>query len=222
VCGTGNEDLAVTCSSCKSYLQSKVDTLDLFGMMWGLMESPRSAFKKVVLSRHKNYVFLLSSLLGMSLVYSLFWYKTLGSYFSNLLTLVGTGLLLGPPLGIVFVFLFSILGVRVARLLGGKATMRNTFAVVSYASLPLVFALTCVFPLELAIFGLDFFGKNPPPIVIKPIVYIALLGFDVLAFFCSWLLLIEGTIVANGFTRLKGMLHSVIVMALAGVCAAIL
>ena len=222
VCGTGNDDLAITCSSCKGFLQSKVDNLDLFRTFWGLMESPRAAFRQVVLSRHKNYILLLSSLLGMSLIYSLFWYKTLGSTFSNLLTLLGTGLLVGPPLGMLSVFLFSVVAVVLARVLGGKATMRNTFAVTSYASLPVVMSLICIFPLEMAIFGLDFFGKNPPPIVIKPVVYVALIGLDALAILGSWLLLVEGTRVANGFSRMRALLHTFIVTVLAGACVAAL
>ena len=57
ICGVQNDELAVLCSSCKSYLQSKVDSLNLFATIWQLIENPRAAFKKIVLARHKNYVF---------------------------------------------------------------------------------------------------------------------------------------------------------------------
>ena len=219
VCGKENDDLAVICSHCKSYLQSKVNNLNLFETIWTLIESPRSAFKRIALARHKNYVFLLSSLLGMSLAYTLLWYKNLGGRFSNVLTLVGTGILTGPPLGILFVFLFSAVMLRIGKLLGGKATMRNTFAVVSYAAVPIIFSLVIVFPIEIAIFGLYFFDNNPPPLVINPVIYVTLIGFDLVAVLWSWILLIEGSIVSNGFTRTKSVLITLAVMVVTGVCA---
>jgi hypothetical protein len=201
VCGHENDDLAVVCISCKSYLQTKVDTLDLFQTLWSLIISPRAAFRRIALSRHKNYAFLLSSLLGIALVFTILWFKNLGRLFPNLIVLLLTGLVAGPFVGIAFVSLFCAVMIVLGRLLGGKATRRNTFGVVAYASMPIVLSLVLVFPIEVAIFGLDFFDNNPSPLVIKPFVYVALLGFDSLAVLWSWLLLIEGSIVANGFTR---------------------
>lgn len=203
VCGHENDDLAVLCISCKSYLQTKVETLDLFQTLWLLVISPGAAFRRIALSKHKNYVFLLSSLLGIALVFTLLWFKNLGRLFPNLFILLLTGVVSGPFVGIAFVFVFSAVMIILGRLLGGKATRRNTFGVVAYASMPIVLSLVLVFPIEVAIFGLDLFDNNPSPLVIKPFVYVALLGFDSLAVAWSWLLLIEGSIVANGFTRAR-------------------
>ncbi len=219
VCGTRNDDLATLCISCKSYLQSKIDTLDLFSTIWGLIDSPKAIFKKIVLAQHKNYVLLLSSLFGISLAYTVFWYKNLGPLFSNALTLLGTGLLLGPPVGMAFVLCFSVVLNWVSGMFGGNATLRNTFAVVSYSSLPIIFTLVFVFPVELAMFGLDFFGNNPSPIVIKPIAYIILVGFDFLGFVWSWILLIEGSIVMNGISRMKAALVTLFMMIILGMCS---
>jgi len=203
VCGHENDDLAVLCVSCKSYLQSKVDTLDLFQTFWTLIISPRTAFRRIALSRHKNYIFLVSSLLGIALAYSVLWFKNLGPSFPNLIILLLSGLLAGPLLGIAFVFLFSAVMILLDRLLGGRATLRTTFGVVAYSAMPIVLSLVLVFPIEVAIFGIDLFDNNPSPLVIKPFIYITLLGFDTLAVLWAWLLLIEGAIVANGFTRAR-------------------
>jgi hypothetical protein len=219
VCGLKNDEFAITCSSCKSYLQSKVDTLNLFSTIWSLIESPRLAFRKIVLSRHKNYVLLLSSAFGVSLVYAAFWYKGVGAKFSNVLELVGTGLALGPFVGILFSLGLSLILMNSARMFGGGTKLRNMFAVVSYACIPVVFSLAIVFPIEIAVFGLDFFGLNPSPLVISPNVYIALLAFDGLALLWSYLLLVEGMSVLKGLTFWKAIITTLPPAALLGLVA---
>ena len=222
ICATENDDFATICSSCRGYIQSKVDNLNLFETIWKLIESPREAFRRIVLSNHKNYIFLLSGLIGMALAYTIFWYKTLGEQFASLLTLVGTGFLLGMPLGIVFVLLVSTVLQRTARLFGGKVNLKNTYALVTYACMPIVLSLVFVFPIEIAIFGQDFFGRNPPPMVISPVIYLVLIGLDVLTVAWSWFLLVEGMIVANGFTRGKTVVVTLSVLLMTAGAASII
>lgn len=216
VCGTHNNDLALKCSSCRSFLQTKIDTIDLFQTLWQLIESPGVAFKKIVLATHKNYIILLASLSGICLVYTVLWYKSLGIQFANVLTLTGTGLVVGPPVGILFTLVLSALLVLLGKVFRLHASFRNVFAVVAYASGPILFSLVFIFPLEIAIFGLDFFGQNPSPMVIKPAVYIMLLGFDALAAVWSVFLLVAGVAVATGTTRLQSLLLTGIACALFG------
>ena len=203
VCGTQNDEFAVVCVSCKSFLQTKVDNLNLFETLWSLMETPRAAFRRIALARHKNYVILLSCLLGMAVVYLVIWLKTLGARLPNLALLVGAGFVIGPFAGVLFTFLFSFLVHRVGRLLGGTGSYRNVRAAIVYAMVPIVYSLVLVFPIEIALFGPYFFSDNPPPLVINPVAYIVLLGFDAAAMIWSLVLLIEGTVVVNGFSRGK-------------------
>jgi hypothetical protein len=214
VCGTQNDEFAAVCVSCKSFLQTKVDNLNLFETLWSLMESPRATFRRIALARHKNYVILLSCLLGMAIVYSAIWLKSLGTRVPDFALLMGAGLVAGPPVGIIFTFLFSFLVHRMGRLLGGTGTYRNVRAATIYASVPVVYSLIFVFPVEIAIFGPYFFSDNPPPLVINPAAYIVLLGFDGAAVLWSLALLIEGTVVVNGFGRGKGVLVALIMVAL--------
>jgi hypothetical protein len=51
------------------------------------------------------------------------------------------------------------------------------------------------------------------------VVYVALLGFDLIAIVWTWLLLFEGTMVANGFTRIKSVFVTGSMLTLTGVCA---
>jgi len=219
VCGIDNGEFATTCSSCKSYLQSKVDALDLFGTLWRLLESPREAFRRIVLSQHKNYVFLLSALLGVSLVYGLFWFKNLANFFSNILTLLGAGLLLGPPVGIALAALSSLILTGLLRVFRKRVSVRNMFTVVSYAAAPVVFSLIAVFPVEVAVFGSDLFRSDPSPMAIKPVVYSILLLLDGLAVVWSWVLLTRGVSVAGGLSIPKALFVTFGFLVIAGAAA---
>lgn len=216
VCGTSNDDLATTCVTCRGFVQAKVDTLNLFETMWRLMESPRRAFRQIVLARHKNYVLLLSSLLGVCVVFAFVWFRSLGAYFPNLFALLGLGLVAGPPVGIVFVLVASYLLQILARPLGGRGTARNMFSVIAYASIPVILTLGLVFPVEMAVFGQDFFGRNPPPLVINPVAYIVLLSLDGLAVVWSAFLLSEGITVGSGVVRSRSLVLTGVAIALAG------
>ncbi len=216
VCGQQNDDLSALCSACRGFLQGKVENIDLFQTIWQLIETPGAAFKKIVLARHKNYAYVLSALLGISLALGIFWLKKLAPMFTNLLTLVGSGGLVGIPLGLVFVLILSIVVAITVRLFGGKASVKNAFAIISYASVPIVLSLVFVFPLEIAIFGVDFFGTNPPPMLLNPAVYMALLGFDTFAVGWTFLLLFRGLSVLTGFRTVKCAVVTLLVLLVPG------
>ncbi|HUI08810.1 MAG TPA: YIP1 family protein [Bacteroidota bacterium] len=183
------------------------------------MESPRAAFRRIALARNKNYVIVLSSLLGIAGVYAVIWLRALGPRFPNLAFLVGAGILAGPPLGIVLVLLLSVLVHRLGRLLGGRGTYRNVRAVVAYAAVPVVYSLVIVFPVEIALFGTYFFSNNPPPLVINPAAYVVLLGMDGAALLWSLALLVEATVVVNGFGRGKALIVASAVICLTSLAA---
>jgi hypothetical protein len=219
VCGTENDELAVVCVSCKSFLQMKVDNLNLFATLWGLMESPKSTLRKIVLARHKNYAYVLPLLFGIALVYAFFWYRNFGARFYDLASLIAAGLVVGPLAGLAFALVFSFVTQRVGRLLGGKGTFRNVFAVTSYAATPIVYSLVFVFPIEVAVFGVYFFGNNPPPLVIQPVIYVILLVFDGAALLWTFILLTEGTAIAIHLTRAKAVILTSVMIGLTGLAA---
>jgi hypothetical protein len=203
VCGTENDSLSVTCARCKGYLQSRKDALNLFETLWGVVESPRSTFRQIVLARHKNYTVILSAVFGIALVYGGVWFRHLGNLVTNRMILGLSGLVLGPPVGVVTVVLIAVAMKFSGRLVGGKAGFWSLHAVAAYASVPIICSLAFVFPVELAVFGLNLFGTNPHPMVINPGAYVTLLGLDALAIGWWSILMVNALIAANGLTKTR-------------------
>jgi len=215
VCGTPNEDLAVVCSSCRSYLQGKVDTLNLFQTIWGLAEAPRATMRRVLLARHKNYTLFLSALFGVACAYGVFWLQNAAARFDTIFSLTLAGMAWGPVFGVLFTALLASVAWAAGRVLGQPAPWWNVFAVTSYAAVPVVLTLFFVYPVEVAVFGIEFFGTNPPPMVINPVVYVGLIAFDTAAVILATLLLGAGAAEAHRLPRWKAALVAGAVLAAA-------
>jgi hypothetical protein len=212
LCGTENSDLDVVCRSCKGFMQAKVDTLDLFSTAWGLLEQPRRTFRRIALAKSKNYVVLLSAALGVAIVYLYLWHWQLAVVIPSLVTLLGIGLLVGPPLGNLFIALCAAVVGFILRSRGINLTFRNVRAVLAYACLPVVASLLLVMPLEIAIFGSYFFDNNPPPMVINPLAYVGLIGLDAVAGLWSAVLMMLGFRYAAGTPWVWSIIASAIVV----------
>lgn len=201
VCGKENDALSVVCTACKSFLQARVDALDLFSTIGGLIEKPRATFKKIVLARYKNYSLILSALFGISLVFDLAWLKDAGNRVAGLLPILGAAVIGGPIVGVIGVLLVSIVLQQATRVFGGHATRKNLFAAIAYATAPMVIALVFIIPIQLAVFGKEFFGTNPPPSLLWPTEYYLLLALKTLAACWTVYLVIEATMAGNAFER---------------------
>jgi hypothetical protein len=220
VCGTENDDLALKCSGCRGFLQAKVEVLDLFPTLWGLIERPRPTFRRIVRARRKNFVFGLAALLGIAVVFLVMWARRSGTAFRSLAEVVGVGAGLGIPAGILLVLLLGVAGGKVSRMLGGRGGAKNFLAVTAYASSPMLYALALVLPAELAIFGMYLFDRNPDPMALKPEVYVALLAFDVLSTLWAAALLHIGLGEASGLRGTRGVVLTGGVLALAAAAVA--
>lgn len=199
-CGKENDDLAVVCTSCKGYVQSKVDTLDLFGTIWGLAEKPVRTMHRIAIARHKNYGIALSAPFGIAVMFGILWALRWGARPGGLGEVFLIGLVGGPPFGVLAVFLIAWIYRLFSRPLGGHATTREAFAVVAYSTVPVVLSLFLVMPIEFALFGQYLFDPNPSPMTINGRAYVALLVIDGLLAMCSLLLLVAGLRVALRLT----------------------
>ncbi|MBM4168260.1 MAG: hypothetical protein FJ215_03780 [Ignavibacteria bacterium] len=209
-CSTENEDLAVVCRSCKGYLQNRVVNLDLFTTVWGILESPRSTFRLVALSEHKNYALTLHALFGIAVMFTIFWYLRLGEVFGGLLETLIWGSLAGIAMGLLGAPLLALGYVLIARLLGGTASFRNSLALVAYASVPICLSLFTVFPVELVTFGMFLFTSNPSPAVLSPVSFYVLAGLDAMLMLWSIILLATATRTVSKLSFPKSLAHVIV------------
>jgi hypothetical protein len=150
-------------------------------MLWKMIESPRVAFRRVLIAEHKNYVLFLNLFFGIAVSFALLWLRHAGNEFDNLIYLlllgIFIGMLLAYPLGMGAVY-----GIHaMAKLFRGKGTVRNTYAVIGWSLAPIMLSIVFILPIELASMGLLFFTTNPSAFEIKPAVFSSLVGFDGIA-----------------------------------------
>ncbi len=211
VCQLTNDDFAVKCVSCGSFVQDRVPNIDLFAGIWLIIESPTQAFKKIIIAEHKNFVLFLSLFLGIGSVFALMWVHASGNSFDNLFSLLLFGLFIGCVVGIPLFYLVSGLYHGLAKLAGGKASWKDTYGVIGWSLVPLMLSVVFVLPLELGTLGLLFFSKNPSAYEVKPVVTIVLAGLDGLMVIWSILLASVGISMAHRFHFAKGMIITLIV-----------
>jgi hypothetical protein len=217
VCRTKNGDLRVVCSHCGGYLQARVQTLDLFETLWMLIESPHRAFKRICLSEQKNYIHFLAAVCGVDFVLCFLWYVRGGWLFEyNLQVLILALTLSGPIAGILLLYIGTGVHYLLARVMKSRPGFREVKAILAYAMVPLMFASVFLVPLELGLFGLSFFTRNPSPMVLKPGSYIVLLGMNGLTIVWTYILLVIGTRVLLAKGRVVSMVLSFCTLAVIG------
>ena len=191
VCLAENDEFATTCTSCKAFLQDRIPNLDLFDTGWTVLESPRKAFRRITLAEHKNYVFFLFTLFGISLSFTAFWILRLGNRFTSLMDLipaaVGSGIILGGVLAGAMTMIYY----GFARIAGGGTGFKTSYGLLGYSFTPVALSLFLVLPIELLTFGMYMFTWNPDPYSMKPLSYVILLALDViLAGWTVWLAIV--------------------------------
>ena len=200
ICQFENTHLAVVCSRCGSYLQGRVDNLDLFSTAWRVVENPRRTFYAIATARHKNYGLVLSALGGIAITFLLFWRIHAGDHTSSILQIVAAGVVVGIPSGVVSMVLLAGLVVVIALFYRIRVKPRNAFAVAAYSLIPLTGSFPFLLPIKLLTFGSYFFSTNPSPWLLKPLSYGILLGLDGTAFIWSVILYFTGLRVVLGTT----------------------
>jgi len=192
ICKKKNHHLALVCEFCGCFLQQKIDNLNLFEMMWKVVESPRRAFRTIAMARHKNYVIVLSSLAGVGFAFTLFWFLNVGEVLTDLISLVAYGVFFGICLGPIFILFFSIFVKLVTLFNRTKVHFKNIYSVSSYALMPIVITVFSLLPIELLTFGVYMFSRNPSAYTLKPFSYVTILGLDGLCALWTIILFVTG------------------------------
>jgi hypothetical protein len=216
VCRAENDDFAVICSQCKGFIQDRVPNLNLFETGWTVLESPRKAFRTIILAEHKNYVLFLFALFGIALSFTGFSIFKLGTYFDNLLDLISFAFSAGVALGLAAALVLTLVYHGIARLLGGRTGFRGSLGLIGYSLTPIALTLFIILPIELLTFGMYLFTGNPHPYTIKPASYVILVAFDVIIALWSVILAVLGTRVGHQISLGKSILVVVGTLALLG------
>jgi hypothetical protein len=180
ICNTQNHHLAVTCVSCRGFLQPRVENIDLFSTIWRIIERPRKTLREIAMAHHKNYILPVAGIAGIGMTFALLSVTGAGEFTINLLTLFIIGLLCGPLFGIAAVLVHSLFLLIVGKYIGTKASFKNAFAVTTYAFVPVVLSVVLLLPIEILTFGRYLFTKSPSPYMLKPLSFVILSSLDVL------------------------------------------
>ncbi len=196
-CGNENPPYKLTCINCKTHLREKIYNLDLWKMIGMLIESPVKAFKLIILSEHKNFIFLILALFSIKFfidarILSVM-YTGNGALKINLVP----ALLITFGAAILIVFVFSLIFSVINLSLGLKTRVKDDYAIFSYSQIPYSAGLIILFPIEIIIFGEFLFSDNPSPFIIKPDLAYTLAGFEGLIILWGIYLSISGVYSAS-------------------------
>jgi len=122
------------------------------------------------------------------------------------------GVLLSIPLTIILTLCIHY----VAILVGGKGTFKESYGVVGWSFIPMIFLVVIVLPLQLAALGLFAFSSNPSAYQVKPVVTVVLLGLEGLLIVWSLVLLGIGISMVHRFAVLKSIIMVTIVTGMVG------
>jgi len=189
-CKTENPYYNSVCSNCRSFLKDRVYNLDLWSLIGSLIESPSKAFRQIIFAEHKNFVFFILIFVTLKYLINIRFIAmvSVGDFQLSVGLQLSYLLVLGITLG--FFLLFSYL----YNAIGGQNKIylrfKDTFAILVYSQIPLVFALIILFTLELVILGDYLFSLNPSPLIVKGLIaylFLALeFGTVIWSFFLSF------------------------------------
>lgn len=215
-CGTENPFYKYTCANCKAYLRDKVYNLDLWQMIGLIIESPVKAFKRVIQSEHKNFIYLIIVLFAVKVFIDAGFVSILNYGNSSLRISLLPGLLISVGASILVIWIFTFLLFSVNKASGLKTRIRDNNAVLIYSLIPYSFALIVLFPVELIIFGQYLFSNNPSPFDLKPGIAYTLLAFEGLLVLWGIFLSISGIYSLSrnlGYSVLTGLIFNLYLFA---------
>jgi len=166
-CKTENPFFIFVCNNCRVYLRDRISNLDLWSTVSSIIETPSKAFKTIILSEHKNFIFFILFFIGLKYLINVRFISmlslnefrsTLGLQYSYLIVLGAT---------LIYFVSFSILYTVVWKRNDIYLRFKDTLAIIIYSQIPYLFGLVFLFTLELVLFGDYLFSKNPTPFIIK-------------------------------------------------------
>lgn len=144
-----------------------------------LTEVPAKAFKQVIFSEHKNFVFLIIFFSALKLLIdSIFIGIAQGAFYPLNNFITRYVFILAALTG--FIYLFAFFLNLMDKKAGYSSRVKDHFAIFTYSLIPHVAGLVSVFIIELVLFGGYLFSYQPSPFDIKEFLAYTLLVFEFL------------------------------------------
>lgn len=205
-CRSENPHYALNCKSCKAYLRTRIVNIDLWQFIGKLIESPVKGFTNIIYSEHKNFVLMLLVLAGLKyFLNAIIFSQTININYGTTDNLAYNYLISEGYL-IAIVVLFSLIVTLMNKSLGLLTRFKDNFAILVYSFIPLIFSVVILTPVQIALFGTHWFNFNPPPYVIKPMVFWVIIFIEGIMVLWSAFLVIAGF-----YAQSKNILYSLIV-----------
>jgi hypothetical protein len=178
-CGVENPLYFKNCSGCKHYIRSVVVNINLWSTIYQIFENPRKSLKNIIYAEHKNFMIFLLFFISVKLF--LFSYSVQSALntsinesnfnFYNLLLITA-----------LYAFIISLFIKLLTLLLNkfNKTRFKDNLALFVFSSIPIIFSLFILTPVEYGIFGEHWFVFNPSPFVIKTNLAYILIGLEAL------------------------------------------
>jgi hypothetical protein len=188
-CGTSNIFFRLNCTNCNAIIRDKVVNIDLWSILWKLIESPIPAFTQIIQAENKNFVVFLSFAAGIKLFLHTFFLSSVLNYNAGFEKQIVLNLLLLLGYFLIFIFLYAFIILRINKNLNIEGRYRDYYSLLIYGLIPLVFSFMFLTPVEYALFGKHWFISNPAPFSIKPMAAYVLLVLEILLSLWSLILI---------------------------------
>ncbi|MBI9072116.1 MAG: hypothetical protein JEY94_10990 [Melioribacteraceae bacterium] len=215
-CKSENPIYSSTCNNCKHYLRDRVYNIDLWNTFWMLMESPVSAFKKIIFSEHKNFVSLLLFFISLKVAINAVIVRN--ALFNNIiLDSIPINIAAGMVLFIVL-FILLVYGITgLNNLLGYANRFKDNLALYTYANSIFVFGLILLTTLKYALFGIYAFTFEPSPFELKTMAAWVITALEGLFFILAVIKSIQATFAQTTNTIYSTITGIVFVLLLVGI-----
>ncbi len=188
-CSAENDYFKMNCEQCGALLRDKYPNIDLFSIIWQLIETPTAAFKKVIYSEHKNYQLFLLILIVIKLTFTSFFLQSIIIEPVDYQKYFGLNFFVGFGGFLLLFILFPLFIKIVLKSNDVKSRYKDNLATLIFSLIPILLFLVLILPIEFALFGKYWLFSNPSPFLINKNVAYIFSFMEFLAFVWSFILL---------------------------------
>jgi len=166
-CSTENNYYELNCVQCGSLIRARVVNIDLWHIIWLVIDSPKKAFQTIIHAEHKNFISLLGILVSIKIYFDVQFSSNFIFSETPVLENLLLYLVVSIPLFIILTILLSLLIKFLNSRLNIKTRFKDNLAIYIYSFLPILAGLIFLLPVEYALFGNHWLTFDPSPFIIR-------------------------------------------------------